>query len=131
MNGDRDLFGIPVTEAELLLLSLALIALAGFAFFILARLLLGGIGAATNVPQPVTTLISVLGILSVVALIGALFTSSESAYTIAATGVGAFAGALTAKFGSTTPTPQATDDDTDDDDTPTIAPITHDDDHGV
>ena len=130
MNGDRELFGIQITEAEFLILSLALIALAGLAFFVLARMLLGGIGAATNVPQPVTTLISVLGILSVVALIGALFTSSESAYTIAATGVGAFAGALTAKFGSTPPTPQETDDDTDDD-TPPIAPITHDDDHGV
>ena len=128
MNGDRELFGIQITEAEFLIMSLALIALAGFAFFVLARMLLGGIGAATSVPQPVTTLISVLGILSVVALIGALFTSSESAYTIAATGVGAFAGALTAKFGSTPPTPQETDDDTD---TPTIAPIPHDDDQGV
>jgi hypothetical protein len=49
----------------------------------------------------------ILGTVTLVALIGALFTQAESAYTIAATGVGAFAGTLTARAQSLPPKPPA------------------------
>lgn len=64
--------------------------------YIFARLLIGSLQNSAKADQPLTTLMLILGTVSIVALIGALFTNNESAFTIAATGVGAFAGALSA-----------------------------------
>lgn len=80
-----------------LVLILVLFVAGAAVAYVFARLLLRNIHAAAGIEQPMTTLMLILGILSVVALIGALFTRDESAFTIAATGMGAFAGALTAR----------------------------------
>lgn len=75
----------------------ALLTLVGIALiYIFARLLIGSLQNSAKADQPLTTLMLILGTVSIVALIGALFTNNESAFTIAATGVGAFAGALSA-----------------------------------
>lgn len=81
-----------------LLAALFLFVMAGAIVYVFARLILNSLSHATRAQQPVTTLMAILGTLSVVALIGALFTRDESAFTIAATGMGAFAGALTARW---------------------------------
>lgn len=91
------MFGFLISEAEFLILAIVLVAFAGVVMYFFARMLLVNVQSASQLEQPVTTLMSILGIISIVALIGALFTQSESAFTIAATGVGAFAGALTAR----------------------------------
>lgn len=83
--------------AATLILALFLFVLAGAVVYIFARLVINSLAHATRAEQPVTTLMAILGTLSVVALVGALFTRDESAFTIAATGMGAFAGALTAR----------------------------------
>ena len=76
---------------------LSLVLLSGIIVYFLARMLLNNINYAGNQGHPMNTLMLILGTVTIVALIGALFTREESAYTIAATGVGAFAGALTAR----------------------------------
>lgn len=78
-------------------ITLALFIGAGAVVYLFARLLLGNITAAAAGERPMTTLMTILGVLSLVSLVGALFTRDESAFTIAATGMGAFAGALTAR----------------------------------
>lgn len=78
-----------VTFSALTLVGIALV-------YVFARLLIGSLQKSARYDQPLTTLMLILGTISIVALIGALFTSNESAFTIAATGVGAFAGALSA-----------------------------------
>lgn len=79
------------------LVIISAITLAGIALvYVFARLLIGSLQKSARYDQPLTTLMLILGTISIVALIGALFTNNESAFTIAATGVGAFAGALSA-----------------------------------
>jgi hypothetical protein len=48
-------------------------------------------------PQP---LVIALGLLTLIALLGALVSGNENAYTLAATGMGAIAGAVTATWGN-------------------------------
>lgn len=76
---------------------IVLVALAAGIMYVFARMLIKSLNDSAKFEQPMTTLMLILGTISIVALIGALFTRDESAFTIAATGVGAFAGALTAR----------------------------------
>jgi predicted exporter len=52
---------------------------------------------AGRLPSPMSLVVA-LSLLSVIALIGFIFTSNESLLTIAATGVGALAGAVSTEF---------------------------------
>lgn len=54
---------------------------------------------AGRLPSPMSLVVA-LALLSVIALIGFIFTSSESLLTIAATGVGALASAVSTEFKS-------------------------------
>ena len=81
----------PVTTIfVLVLLTLAAVAIV----YLFGRMLVKSLNDSAQFEQPLTTLMLILGTISIVALVGALFTKNESAFTIAATGVGAFAGAL-------------------------------------
>lgn len=96
---------------------LALAAVVAGVGYVFARLLLRNLTVAATADSPMTTLMLILGTLSVVALLGALVTRDESAFTIAATGMGAFAGALTARAQYVADA-RRTDDDGKDDDEP-------------
>jgi hypothetical protein len=90
---------------KLIVAGLVILAV-GFVFYALGRLLLISINQAGDF-DPLTTLMVILGTVTVLALLGALITGTESAYTIAATGVGAFAGTLTARAQNVPPKPPA------------------------
>ena len=84
----------PITTIVVIL---SLVIVGGVIMYVFARLLIRSLNESASYEQPMTTLMLILGTVTIVSLIGALFTRDESAFTIAATGVGAFAGALTAR----------------------------------
>lgn len=84
----------PVTS---LIVGLGLAFLVGVVAYFFARMLMSGVARSADARPPLITAMSLLGILGTIALIGALFTTQESAYTIAATVVGGLTGYLTAQ----------------------------------
>jgi hypothetical protein len=64
---------------------------------LLVRSLSSTISDAARLPAP-SALIVALSLLTLVAIIGALLTGDESAWTVGATGIGAMAGSLTAVY---------------------------------
>ena len=78
------------------ILSLILV-IATVSLFFIARLLLKSLDTAGSREPPLLTAMATLGILGALALLGGLFTSNETAYTIAATVVGGFTGFITAQ----------------------------------
>jgi hypothetical protein len=64
---------------------------------LLVRSLSATISDAARLPAP-SALIVALSLLTLVAIIGALLTGDESAWTVGATGIGAMAGSLTAVY---------------------------------
>lgn len=89
------------TEQATSLRDAALLAIAitiGIGFgTLLVRSLSGTITDAARLPAP-SALIVALSLLTLVAVLGALFTGDESAWTVGATGIGAMAGSLTAVY---------------------------------
>jgi hypothetical protein len=88
-----DLSGLTDNDAVFALLILSVTVIAASAAWLLTRSMVRA--ASFPDPQP---LVVAIALLSLVALLGALVTGNESAYTLAATGLGAIAGALTATY---------------------------------
>jgi hypothetical protein len=93
VNTLADIDFTAVTPGTLILIALAT-GIAGVAAWFLSKSMI----RAAEFPDP-QPLIIALGILTLVALLGALVTGKSDAYTLAATGMGAIAGAVTATWG--------------------------------
>lgn len=88
MNADAIALVVTMTEA---------LAVAVIVYFV-ARLLLLTLGRANEYPSSsLITAMKILGVLGAIALLGGLFTSHESAYTVAAAVAGGLTGYLTAQ----------------------------------
>lgn len=83
-----------VTQPGALILIAGSVVIAGVAAWFLSKSMI----RAAEFPDP-QPLVIALGILTLVALLGALVSGNENAYTLAATGMGAIAGAVTATWG--------------------------------
>jgi Mn2+/Fe2+ NRAMP family transporter len=87
-----DLTGLAPVQLGIFVLGVTVIA-ATAAWFITRSM----VRVAENVPDP-QPLVIALALLTLLALLGALVTGNENAYTLSATGLGAIAGAVTATW---------------------------------
>jgi hypothetical protein len=93
VTGAIDLTSLTDNDAVFALLIITITLVAAAAAWLLTRSMV----RAATLPDP-QPLVVAIALLTLVALLGALVTGNESAYTLAATGLGAIAGALTATY---------------------------------